>query len=194
MTRYAKLLAEDIPERNINARDGGGSNDIATVPEVLRHIICHKCSGRVGLRRLRARLNLQSRLPHCALCHSKSIHPSQTSLGIGDHFNKDPVAHARMANENVSILSIRMGAYQVHDPTKIEGRKRFCQSIFLSDVFCASSVARGASAGGEAGWERWIRGFRTRHHNAKRSQVVSRVSNSSAYSSTTRAWIRSRQA
>jgi hypothetical protein len=93
-------LAHDVPQREVNSRDGGGADDSIAVPEMLaeHHLpeVLH-AGGILADEQLR---NVLDRADHRAgVPFERCFAPAIESGLVGEDFDEDPVSHAGVADE-----------------------------------------------------------------------------------------------
>src|SRR5690606_40967657 len=116
MTRDVVDLARDIPERDINSRDGGSLHDIVAVPEMLAvHHLPEVLdpSGIFANQELRHVLDRAD--DGTGMPFQRRLAPAPEALLVGDDFHENPVAHFRVTymglyGNNLHITGLRSAA------------------------------------------------------------------------------------
>ena len=98
---HVRHFADDVPQRQVDARDGGGAHNAVAVPEVLpvhhlpqmlgpRGIFAHE-----QVRHVFDRADDAARMPL-----QRRLAPADETGLIGDDFHKHPVSHPGMADKS----------------------------------------------------------------------------------------------
>ena len=100
VTRNTKRFAKNVPQREIDARDGRAAHNAVSVPEVLaiHHLPKVFDAGRIladeELRQVFHRAHDRSRVPF-----QRGLAPAEKPRLVSFDFDENPIPHARMANE-----------------------------------------------------------------------------------------------
>src|SRR5213594_758518 len=127
--RQAGDLADDIPQREVNARDGRGADDAVSVPEVLSIHYLPKMLGPRGVlsheqfREVFDRADDTARVPL-----ERRFAPADESRLIGDNFYEHPVPHPGVADERVDSLNFHPQK-STSPAAPLEGCSRFISPL-----------------------------------------------------------------
>ena len=99
VTGHAVRFAGNIPQGNVDGGDGGRGNDVVAVPEMLSVHHLPKVLNAAGILTDQQLADILHRARDRACApFERALAPAPKARVIGDHLDKEPVAHARIAN------------------------------------------------------------------------------------------------
>ncbi len=126
VARYAMQLADNIPQRDIDPRDGCRPHDSRPMPEVLPPHHLPQMLNAGGVLANQELGNIFDRPDHTAgMPLQRRFAPAEQTRLIGQHFHEHPVPHPRMTDERfdavifMRVVSLRRCAESAdfaHDP------------------------------------------------------------------------------